>query len=581
MSSLPQHCPPPGVLDDLELIALGAAALRPFDAPGSPFSLALPPAVAEAAREAGGVQLVDPEGLVVAYARPDGSAWTVELGAAPDYGPFRRLRRPAGDVRAAQEDSGDAVVVPVEAPLSAAQHADLAGATGPVVLLVLAGHGWADVPATDLVRGALAATRDLAHVDVVVAPLARRGDPAADAALRAEVVGAYGTVVELPRGDGSLAAGATPPAREQGLVVLFTGLSGSGKSTLARALVDELLETTDRSVTSLDGDVVRRNLSAGLSFSPADRETNIRRIGWVAAEVARHGGVAICSPIAPYDATRQDVRRMAAEAGAQFVLVHVATPVEECERRDRKGLYAKARAGEIPDFTGISAPYETPADADVVVDTTGRSVADALAPVLRALGMDRCRPTAEVAPAPLAVELASPSAAPLKVLVVCTANICRSPYMELALRAAAGDAVVVSGAGTHGFRDHAMDDLMAAEARERGLDPTGFSSRAVTRELIADADLVLTAESRHRTFLLEEHPAAFKKVFTLGQFARGVQQVGEVATPRELIALIGRNRPSAEGVDVADPYRRGPEAAAACARHIDELVGVVGPALRE
>ena len=117
-------------------------------------------------------------------------------------------------------------------------------------------------------------------------------------------------------------------------------------------------------MTSLDGDVVRRNLSAGLTFSKEDRETNIRRIGWVAAEIGRHGGVAICSPIAPFDATRKQVRAMVEDAGGAFVLVHVATPLEECERRDRKGLYAKARRGEIPEFTGISSPYEEPADAD-------------------------------------------------------------------------------------------------------------------------------------------------------------------------------------------------------------------------
>ena len=147
-----------------------------------------------------------------------------------------------------------------------------------------------------------------------------------------------------------------PPVDEQGLVLFFTGLSGSGKSTLARALMDRILEQGARTVTSLDGDVVRRNLSAGLTFSKEDRETNIRRIGWVAAEISRHGGVAVCSPIAPFDETRQQVRAMVDEAGGAFFLVHVATPLEECERRDRKGLYAKARRGEIPEFTGISSP---------------------------------------------------------------------------------------------------------------------------------------------------------------------------------------------------------------------------------
>ncbi len=172
---------------------------------------------------------------------------------------------------------------------------------------------------------------------------------------------------------------------ERGLVLFFTGLSGSGKSTLARALMDRILEQGSRTVTSLDGDVVRRNLSAGLTFSKEDRETNIRRIGWVAAEIARHGGIAVCSPIAPFDETRQQVRAMADAAGGAFFLVHVATPLEECERRDRKGLYAKARRGEIPEFTGISSPYEEPTDADVRVDTTGRSIEDALDDVIAGL----------------------------------------------------------------------------------------------------------------------------------------------------------------------------------------------------
>jgi sulfate adenylyltransferase len=179
-----------------------------------------------------------------------------------------------------------------------------------------------------------------------------------------------------------------PPREHRGLVVFFTGFSGSGKSTLARALHDMLLERGDRTVTSLDGDVVRRHLSAGLGFSREDRETNIRRIGWVAAEISRHGGVAICSPIAPFDSTRQEVRAMVESAGGGFVLVHVSTPIEECERRDRKGLYARARAGEIPDFTGISSPYDVPTDASVTVDTTGRSIEDALDDVLGVLRAD-------------------------------------------------------------------------------------------------------------------------------------------------------------------------------------------------
>ncbi|HEY3687241.1 MAG TPA: adenylyl-sulfate kinase [Streptosporangiaceae bacterium] len=173
---------------------------------------------------------------------------------------------------------------------------------------------------------------------------------------------------------------AHPPRYERGLTVFFTGLSGSGKSTVARALGDALTER-GRTVTSLDGDVVRRVLSAGLTFSRADRDLNIRRIGYVAAEITRHGGVAVCAPIAPYAATRAEVRAMV-EAAGDFVLIHVATPLETCEARDRKGLYAKARAGQIPDFTGISAPYEAPDDADLVLDTTDISADDAVRAVL-------------------------------------------------------------------------------------------------------------------------------------------------------------------------------------------------------
>jgi sulfate adenylyltransferase len=179
---------------------------------------------------------------------------------------------------------------------------------------------------------------------------------------------------------------ARPPKHERGLTVFFTGLSGSGKSTVARGLADALVERGGRTVSLLDGDVVRRLLSAGLTFSRADRDLNIRRIGFVAAEITRHGGVAICAPIAPYAATRAEVRRMVSAVG-DFVLVHVATPLEECERRDRKGLYAKARAGLIPEFTGVSDPYEEPdpavdGGADLRLDTTGLEPDEAVARVL-------------------------------------------------------------------------------------------------------------------------------------------------------------------------------------------------------
>jgi sulfate adenylyltransferase len=167
------------------------------------------------------------------------------------------------------------------------------------------------------------------------------------------------------------------PARgKQGFTVFFTGLSGSGKSTIANVLLSKLLELGGRPITILDGDLVRKNLSSELGFSKEHRDINIRRIGYVASEITKHRGIAICAPIAPYDATRKDVRGMIAPHGG-FILVHVITSVEECEKRDRKGLYAKARAGIIKEFTGISDPYDVPADAEVVIDTTKLSAEEA------------------------------------------------------------------------------------------------------------------------------------------------------------------------------------------------------------
>ncbi len=160
-----------------------------------------------------------------------------------------------------------------------------------------------------------------------------------------------------------------PPRHKQGFTVFFTGLSGSGKSTIANALLVKFLEIGGRPVTLLDGDLVRKHLSSELGFSKEHRDINIRRIGFVASEISKNGGIAICAPIAPYDSVRKEVRAMV-EQGGGFVLVHVATPLEICEGRDRKGLYAKARAGIVKEFTGISDPYESPQDAEIVIDTT-------------------------------------------------------------------------------------------------------------------------------------------------------------------------------------------------------------------
>jgi len=394
VSNAPQYSPTPRELDDLELLTTGALP-GPFNQPGSPVTLRLPDAVAAQATEAGAVELVDPEGLPLASVSWPGGEVTALTHA--QYGPFRRLYLSPAQVR---EQYAGRTVVPVTDALTYAQ-LDQVAALGPVVLLALVGTGTPSLSPVALLRATTLAAGHLQDAVVVACPLASHGDAEIDHAIGVEVTKAYagddpvhalteppeieGEEAGLPADVAEVVARDQPAPEDQGLVLFFTGLSGSGKSTLARALMDRILEQGVRTVTSLDGDVVRRNLSAGLTFSREDRETNIRRIGWVAAEISRHGGLAVCSPIAPFDATRQDVRRYVEDAGGAFFLVHVATPLEECERRDRKGLYAKARRGEIPEFTGISSPYEEPADADVRVDTTGRTIDDALGDVVTAL----------------------------------------------------------------------------------------------------------------------------------------------------------------------------------------------------
>ncbi|MER7607074.1 adenylyl-sulfate kinase [Nocardioides sp. NPDC127503] len=387
-----QFSPTPRELDDIELIVSGALP-GPLNAPGSALTLALPASVAESAAADGAVEIVDPEGLPLA--RVTWPAGEVTGLSSPAYGPFRRLHLTPEQTRKAYAGR---TVVPVTDALTTAEIAEIA-ALGPVLLLALVGHGTPSLSPVALLRASLLAAEDLPDAVVVAVPLASHDDPEADHALGVAVVEAYAggdpihalasststESADYTEAIAAVVASDQPAPEVQGLVIFFTGLSGSGKSTLARALMDRILEQGARTVTSLDGDVVRRNLSAGLTFSKEDRETNIRRIGWVAAEISRHGGLAVCSPIAPFDSTRQDVRGYVDDAGGALFLVHVATPLEECERRDRKGLYAKARAGEIPEFTGISSPYEEPADADVRVDTTGRSIEDALDDVIEGL----------------------------------------------------------------------------------------------------------------------------------------------------------------------------------------------------
>ncbi|WP_238473505.1 adenylyl-sulfate kinase [Nocardioides cavernaquae] len=397
---VPQHCPTARELDDLELLLSGALApLTSFNEPGSAVTLQLPEELV--ARHE--IELVDPEGLPLARVTNDAGRWTPLGLSAAAYGPFRRLHLTPADARTKY---AGATWTPLTDALTTDEIAELSAIEGPRVLLALTGRGTPDdLSPVGLVRASLAAADLIGDTAVIAVPLASHGDADADHALGTQVVQNYAlddqirplTTPDLtsrharpdlsayPEGIREVVEFDRPPLDQRGLVLFFTGLSGSGKSTLARELVDKVLEQGHRTVTSLDGDVVRRNLSAGLTFSREDRETNIRRIGWVAAEIARHGGLAVVSPIAPFDSTRQQVREYVEEAGGTFFLIHVATPLEECERRDRKGLYAKARQGLIPEFTGISSPYEEPEDADVRVDTTGHTVESALSVVEKAL----------------------------------------------------------------------------------------------------------------------------------------------------------------------------------------------------
>jgi len=178
---------------------------------------------------------------------------------------------------------------------------------------------------------------------------------------------------------------AWPQPRRQGVTVFFTGLSGAGKSTIAKVLYSRFLEIGDRPVTLLDGDIVRHNLSSELTFSKEHRDVNVRRIGFVAAEITKNRGIAICAPIAPYTHTRRQIRKMIEGYGG-FIEVHVSTPLTVCEKRDRKGMYAKARAGLIKGFTGVDDPYEVPAAPEVRIDTEGLSPDEAAQEVLLYLG---------------------------------------------------------------------------------------------------------------------------------------------------------------------------------------------------
>src|SRR6266536_1193176 len=285
------------------------------------------------------------------------------------HGPFRRLRRTPADVTELLPP-GRVLGVIADRPLHRPQLAQIAHATrtlaGHLLVLIPVAAPGPDGLAPEALTRCILAARDRMPAATIVAVPRELAYDGRDGQWRsrddipprhrrlpmstAEIEDLLDRGVALPEWHTPPAVSrelsrARPARRHRGLVVFFTGLSGSGKSTIARGVADVLMETGERTVTLLDGDVVRRHLSKGLGFSALDRDVNVRRIGWVAGEVSRHGGVALCCPIAPYEASRAAARRFAREAGGDFVLVHVATPLEECEKRDRKGLYAKARAG--------------------------------------------------------------------------------------------------------------------------------------------------------------------------------------------------------------------------------------------
>jgi sulfate adenylyltransferase len=412
----PTHHPSRREVADAELLASGALApVRGFQRPdssGPAVTLRVETEVAASAQQSGGLVLVDEEGAPVgSIASPElvptaDGAWVVGEVAAtavPASGPFRRLHRPPTGPKASPR-----AAVLLDRPLLSGEWTRcraLAREHGGLTLLLRSVDPV--VPIEVLVKSVLVLTDTEPAVEVVITPLASRPDTRQQQTLAERVAANHGLVLHdvfdpasswdgvreaLKNDDAAALEDAVgratarvlqwwrPPRSRRGVTVFFTGLSGSGKSTVARGLLDRLHET-DRTITSVDGDVARRMLSAGLTFSRADRDLNIRRIGWVAAEVTRHGGVAVCAPIAPFAETRAAVRGMVEENG-DFVLVHISTPLHECERRDRKGLYAKARRGEIPDFTGISSPYEEPTDAQLRIDTTEISVDAAVDQVL-------------------------------------------------------------------------------------------------------------------------------------------------------------------------------------------------------
>lgn len=404
------------VLDSLELLLGGlltdsTSYTLPRDAAGKAAAapvLKVPAAAAEAAMTHGVLQLRDPDGTPLARLTVEGSE------SGPDESIY--LAGPVAPMQAAEHGVGRDIRL--SSPLAVS-------GTQPQQIVAVFDR----LPAAEeIVRAVAAAARTDGQLHLIAAShnadpgnrtLSRLLDTLRSCAGELENVSAHLLVVPgydteaagTSRTVGSLVldrVGAAqvldfsaadeqsghgvPDDGHSGLVVLFTGLSGSGKSTLARELVQQSHRVDSRQALLLDGDDIRRFLTAGLGFSREDRNTNVERIGWVAAQVSAVGGIAVCAPIAPFEESRQRVRELAERAG-DFILVHVSTPLEVCEQRDRKGLYAKARAGQIPDFTGIDSPYDVPAEPDYAVDTSITSVEEATGHIL---GMIRDRTAAAV-----------------------------------------------------------------------------------------------------------------------------------------------------------------------------------------
>jgi adenylyl-sulfate kinase len=302
---------------------------------------------------------------------------SIELIEPPRHADFRDLRRPPLDIRTRLAAlRSPQVTTMLHSRFLTREDEDTLRAAKAAVVHVIEGGSIDYFPRVRAAQLVIERYLDPARVILNVLPALDLDD--AQIAMR--VVKNYGgTELRASRGNtyrpevAELVERFDPPPRKQGFCVWFTGLPSAGKSTIAEHLAI-LIRERGRLVTMLDGDVVRMHLSKGLGFSREDRETNIRRIGFVASEIVRHHGIVLCAAVSPYRASRDDARRMVGQG--HFVLVYVATPAEVCEERDVKGFYAKARAGQLQGFTGVDDPYEIPGNADLVLETTSGTPED-------------------------------------------------------------------------------------------------------------------------------------------------------------------------------------------------------------